>query len=154
MLKLYAFDRSPFGWKVRIALAEKRVPYTAVVPENKNEDPEFGRLNPFRMTPVLVLEDGRSVYESTVLNEYLEDAYPEPPMLPQDPFERARIRMLEDTTDQHVLPAVRELLLTHVEYTPPKLVRKRPEKVDLSAREAAEHKVHGHLQRLDRKSVV
>ena len=71
MLKLYNFERSPFGWKVRIVLAEKKVQYEAIAPENKNEDPAFARLNPFRLTPVLQLEDGRTLYESTVINEYL-----------------------------------------------------------------------------------
>jgi len=102
MLKLYAFDRSPFGWKVRVALAEKNVPYEMIVPENKNEDPAFARLNPLRKTPVLVLEDGRSIYESSVINEYLEEAFPKPAMLPKDLFERARVRMIEDTYDQYV----------------------------------------------------
>src|SRR2546422_3327751 len=83
MLKLYAFDRSPFGWKVRVALAEKKIQYEMIVPENKNEDPAFARLNPFRKTPVLVLEDGRTIYESTLINEYLEETHPQPPMLPR-----------------------------------------------------------------------
>src|SRR2546425_8218035 len=80
MLKLYAFDRSPFGWKVRVALAEKKIQYEMIVPENKNEDPAFARLNPFRKTPVLALEDGRTIYESTVINEYLEETQPQPAM--------------------------------------------------------------------------
>src|SRR5262245_42596353 len=101
MLKLYNFDRSPFGWKVRIVLAEKNVPYESIVPENKNEDPAFAKMNPFRLTPVLQFDDGRTLYESTIINEYLEEAYPSPAMLPKDPFERARVRMIEDTTDQH-----------------------------------------------------
>src|SRR5213593_4751146 len=101
MLKLHNFDRSPFCWKTRLVLAEKKVPFEAVVPKNKAEDPEFARLNPFRMTPVLELEDGRTVYESTVINEYLEEVHPHPAMLPRDPYQRARVRMIEDTTDQY-----------------------------------------------------
>jgi glutathione S-transferase len=149
MLKLYCFDRSPFGWKTRITLAHKKVPHEMIVPQNKNEDPEFGKLNPFRLTPVLVLPDGRSIYESSVVNEYLEDAYPEPPMLPKDPFARARVRMIEDTTDQYVLPAVRDLMLARFDYKPPKLIRRKPGEVDAGAVDAAQANVRWHLARLE-----
>src|SRR5216117_351128 len=130
MLKLYAFDRSPFGWKVRVALAEKKVPYEMIVPENKNEDPAFARLNPFRKTPVLALEDGRTIYESTVINEYLEEVHPKPAMLPKDPSERARVRMLEDTADQYLYAAIRGLTSSQFEYAPPFLNRKKPGEID------------------------
>ena len=149
MLKLHAFDRSPYGWKTRIVLAEKRVPYAVVVPQNKAEDPEFVKLNPFRLTPVLELEDHRTVYESTVVNEFLEEAFPEPPMLPKDPWERARVRMLEDTTDQYFLPAVRELTVAQYEYQPPYLVRKKPQQIHPEAVDTARVRVHMHLERLE-----
>ena len=149
MLKLYAFDRSPFGWKVRVALAEKKVPYQMIVPENKNEDPAFARLNPFRKTPVLVLEDGRTIYESTVINEYLEEVHPQPPMLPKDPYERARVRILEDTFDQYFYPTIRDLTNSQFDYQPPVLFRKKADKVDHKLLEESRIKVHEHLQRLE-----
>ena len=151
MMKLHHFDRSPFCWKARLVLAEKKVPYQAVVPENKSESPAFGKLNPFRMTPVLELEDGRTLYESTVVNEYLEEAYPQPPMLPKDPYERARVRMLEDTTDQYLYPVIRDLRSAQFEYAPPTLIRKKPAEVDHKLLEAAKVKVHEHLARLERE---
>ena len=46
MLKLHHLDRSPFGWKVRIVLAEKDVPHELVIPDNKSEDAAFAKLNP------------------------------------------------------------------------------------------------------------
>jgi glutathione S-transferase len=149
MLKLYAFDRSPFGWKVRVALAEKKLQYEMIVPENKNEDPAFAKLNPFRKTPVLLLEDGRTVYESTVINEYLEETHPQPPMLPKDPYERARVRMIEDTFDQYVYPAVRDFTNAQFDYKPPILHRKKADKVDHKLLEESRMKVHEHLQRLE-----
>ncbi len=149
MLKLYAFDRSPFGWKVRVALAEKKVQYEMIVPENKNEDPAFARLNPFRKTPVLALEDGRTIYESTVINEYLEEVHPQPPMLPKDPYDRARVRMLEDTFDQYFYPAIRDLTNSQFDYEPPVLHRKKADKVDHKLLEESRIKVHEHLQRLE-----
>src|SRR5882672_6660288 len=152
MLKLYNFDRSPFGWKVRIVMAEKKVPYTSVEPPpNKDQDPAFGRLNPFRLTPVLELENGKTLYESSIINEYLEEAYPEPAMLPRDPYERARIRMLEDTTDQYFGAAVRAFTMSQFEYTPPYLIRKKADQVDHKGLEEARVKVHQNLSRLEQE---
>lgn len=122
MLKLYHLDRSPFGWKVRLVMAEKNIPYESIVPTNKNDDPEFAKLNPFRLTPVLQLEDGRTIYESSVINEYLDEVFPDPRMLPEGPYERARIRILEDTSDQYLYAAVRGLRDALFIYEPPLLV--------------------------------
>jgi len=151
MLKLHNFDRSPFGWKTRLVLAEKKVAYQQVEPENKAESPAFAKLNPFRLTPVLELEDGRTVYESTIINEYLEEAYPTPALLPRDPYERARVRMLEDTTDQYLYAALRDFRLSQFDYAPPYLVRKKPEQVDKKLAEESRVKIHEHLARLERE---
>ena len=149
MLKLFHLDRSPYAWKVRLVLAEKGIPYEALIPENKSEDPAFARLNPFRLTPVLQLPDGRAIYESTVINEYLEEVYPDPPMLPKDPYERARVRILEDTFDQYLYPALRDFINSQFEYNPPLLIRKQADKVDHTLLEEARIKVHEHLHRLE-----
>jgi glutathione S-transferase len=149
MLKLHHLDRSPFGWKVRMVLEEKGIPYTLVIPENKSADPAFAKLNPFRLTPVLELDNGATIYESTVINEYLEDAYPNPAMLPEDPYERARIRMIEDTTDQYLQMALREFRMSQFEYAPPFLVRKKADEVDHKLLETARAKIHEHLTRLE-----
>jgi len=149
MLKLHHLDRSPFGWKVRMVLEEKKAAYTLVIPENKSENPAFLKLNPFRLTPVLELEDGATIYESTVINEYLEERFPEPAMLPKDPYERARIRMIEDTTDQYLYVALREFRMAQFEYAPPFLVRKKAEEVDHKLLESSRIKLHEHLTRLE-----
>lgn len=149
MLKLWHLDRSPFGWKVRMVLAEKGVPHEVVIPENKADDPAFGKLNPFRLTPVLELEGGRAIYESTVINEYLEDAYPDPPMLPKDPWERARVRLLEDTTDQYLYATSREFRASQFEYAPPFLIRKPADQIDHALLETSRAKLHEHLARLE-----
>src|SRR5438093_8292955 len=111
-MKLHALDRSPYSWKTRLVISEKKIPCEIVAaPENKNDDPAFARLNPFKLTPVLELEDGRTLYESSIINEYFEQTCPDPPMLPRDAYERARVRMIEDTTDQYLLPSSRKFTL-------------------------------------------
>jgi len=149
MLKLHHLDRSPFGWKVRMVLEEKKTPYELVIPNNKSEDPAFLKLNPFRLTPVLELEDGGTIYESTVINEYLEEMYGEPAMLPKDPYGRARIRMIEDTTDQYLYVALREFRMAQFDYAPPFLIRKKADEVDHKLLETSRVKLHEHLTRLE-----
>lgn len=96
MLKLYQFPNSGNARIVRIALAEKGLEFERVridVMKGEQNRPEFRRLNPHGKVPVLI--DGDAViYESSVINEYLEERFPEPPLLPRDPLGRARVRML------------------------------------------------------------
>jgi glutathione S-transferase len=114
MIKLYDFLPCPFGQKVRIALAEKGLTYDLVqvdITKGENRQPDFFRLNPFGRVPVLVDED-TTIYDSTIINEYLEDEYPEPPILPPvgSSALRARARRLEDFADTSFTPQVGHLM--------------------------------------------
>ena len=106
-MKLYDYAQCPFGQKVRIVLTEKELSYEfANVDLRKGEQrrPEFLRLNPFGKVPVLE-DEGTVIYDSTVINEYLEDEYPHPSLLSQDSAQRARVRSLEDLADlRFILP--------------------------------------------------
>jgi glutathione S-transferase len=116
MLTLYQFDGSPYSWKVRIVLAEKGIPYTPIVPQKRETDPVFRALTPIGKVPVLVLEDGTAVCESTIINEYLEERYPEVPLLPSHPSDRARARMVEEIADQYLAPALRLMLTARMRF--------------------------------------
>jgi glutathione S-transferase len=114
MIKLYDFLPCPFGQKVRIALAEKGLTYDLVqvdISKGENRHPDFFRLNPFGRVPVLVDED-TTIYDSTIINEYLDDEYPEPPILPPvgSSAQRARARRLEDFADTSFTPQVGQLM--------------------------------------------
>ena len=101
MMKLYDFPQSPYCQKVRLVLAEKDLSYEKVfvdLMKNEQKAAEFLRLNPYGKVPVLVDED-EVIYDSTVINEYLEDEYPHPPLMPEESGARARVRMLEDFAD-------------------------------------------------------
>ena len=107
MIKLYDYPDCPFGQKVRIVLAEKDLEYeTILVDLRKGEQrtPEFLKLNPYGKVPVLIDEE-LVVYDSTIINEYLEDEYPHPPLLPDDSAARARVRLLEDYCDNSFIPS-------------------------------------------------
>jgi len=98
MLKLYDYPDCPFCQKVRVVLAEKDLEYEKIFVDLRRQEqktPEFLRLNPYGKVPVLVDED-EVIYDSTIINEYLEDEYPLPHLLPEDSQARARGRLLED----------------------------------------------------------
>jgi stringent starvation protein A len=100
-MKLYDYAQCPFSQKVRIVLAEKELSYEKVfvdLRKGEQKRPEFLRLNPFGKVPVFV-DDEVVVYDSTVINEYLEDEYPHPHLLPEDSALRARARSFEDYAD-------------------------------------------------------
>jgi len=101
MIKLYDFPRSPYCQKVRLVLAEKDLSYEKKfidLTKNEQKVADFLRLNPYGKVPVLIDED-EVIYDSTIINEYLEDEYPHPPLMPEQSSERARVRMFEDFAD-------------------------------------------------------
>ena len=92
---------SPYVRKVIVSLEAKGVGYEIdpIVPFFGND--EFTRLSPLRRVPVLV--DGDLVLnDSTVICEYLDEAYPEPPMMPKSPADRARARWMEEYADSRL----------------------------------------------------
>ncbi len=74
----------------------------------KNKPRDLLELNPYAKVPVLV--DGEGViYESAIINEYLEEKYPAPPLLPRDPLQRAKIRIWIDFMNSRVHPAASDI---------------------------------------------
>jgi glutathione S-transferase len=93
MIRLYHVPLSPFCRKVRLSLAEKRLEVELVEEKYWERDPDFIRRNPAGKVPVLKI-DGVTLAESTPICEYLEERYPEPPLLPKDPVKRHEVRRL------------------------------------------------------------
>lgn len=114
-MKLYSGPVSLFTAKVRIALAEKDIAYERIevgwtlADRYLPHHPDVAALNPKAEVPVLVDGD-LVVYDSTVILEYLEDRYPDPPLHPREPAERARCRQLEAAADEVVFPHVWDLI--------------------------------------------
>ena len=93
MITLYDADRCPYCARVRIALAEKGIEYETVEVDLDDRPAWIYEKNPLGRVPVLE-EDTFVVAESAVIDEYLDDRYPEPPLWPADPADRALGRML------------------------------------------------------------
>jgi len=106
MIKLYTFPPSTNSRKVRIALLEKGLEFERInvdLSKREQKNPEYLKIHPFGQMPALD-DEGFVVYDSTVINEYLEDEYPYPPLMPKDSEGRARARMMEDFRDTHFNP--------------------------------------------------
>lgn len=84
MYKLISATPSPYARKVRIALAEKGIPFELVTEVPWDSTTTTPKYNPLEKLPVLIADDGTSVYESRFILEYLELKHPEPAMLPRD----------------------------------------------------------------------
>ena len=94
MLELYHNNMSVCAQKVRVALSEKGITYTAHaldIRAGETHTPEYRALNPKGVVPTLVV-DGHPIVESAIICEYLDDAYPDFPLRPADPVERAAMR--------------------------------------------------------------
>jgi maleylacetoacetate isomerase len=115
---LYGFWRSLASYRVRVALALKGLQAEEIsidLLKGKQSSPEYLRVNPQGVVPVLVLDDGGApLFQSMAILEYLEELRPEPPLLPKDARGRARVRGLSliAAADSHplVVPRVRNYL--------------------------------------------
>lgn len=101
MLKLFEHPLSPYVQKVKLALLEKKIPFETEMPNIiAGGGDEFAATNPRLEIPALVDGDVK-VFDSTIILEYLEEKWPQPPMLPSAPAERARVRMIEELCDTY-----------------------------------------------------
>ena len=92
-LVLYNAARCPYAARVRIVLAEKGIEFETVEIDLSERPAWLYEKNPTGRVPVLE-EDDRPLAESVVIMEFLEERYPEPPLLPPDPADRAAVRLL------------------------------------------------------------
>lgn len=119
MMKLYHYPSSSNSRKVRIVLIEKELEFERVhidLSKKEQKSPEYLKIHPFGQVPALD-DEGFIVYDSTIINEYLEDEYPYPHLLPADSEGRARARLMEDFRDNHFHPPFIEII-HEVRYKP------------------------------------
>jgi glutathione S-transferase len=95
-MKFYDCASAPSPRRVRIFLAEKGQTLPTVQVDLRSGEqlrPEFARLNPWRTVPVIVLDDDTAISEASACCRYLEEIYPDPPLMGRDPKEKAVIAM-------------------------------------------------------------
>jgi len=117
-MKLYSFWRSLAAYRVRIALKLKGQEFDTITTDLLSGDQfsqEFMALNPQSMVPALVLDDDNILTQSMAILEYLEELFPSPSLLPEEPIERAKVRSLcmIAVADIHplVVPRVRNYII-------------------------------------------
>jgi glutathione S-transferase len=106
-LELHHNGLSSCSQKVRLVLAEKALAFTSHdvnLVAGEQHTPEYVRLNPNHVVPTLIHE-GRVLIESSLINEYLEESFPEVPLAPRDPAARHAMRLWVKQIDEKVHPA-------------------------------------------------
>jgi RNA polymerase-associated protein len=106
MMNLYSGTTDPFSHRCRIVLYEKQMDFQVIDVDLFNKPEDIAVINPYNRVPVLVDRD-LVLYESNIINEYIDERFPHPQLMPPDPQTRARARQLLYTMEQE--------LFTHVE---------------------------------------
>jgi glutathione S-transferase len=111
VIVLYDFGNSVCCQKVRITLTAKGLEWDSIKVDlfrSEQYDPRYLALNPKGVVPTLV-HDGRPVIESTLICEYLDDVFPDPPLVPADPWQRTRMRLWSKMVDEGLHEGVTEI---------------------------------------------
>ncbi len=146
MIRLYDFKFSPFCHRVKIVLAEKELDYQVVnidLMKKENRTEQFLRLNPLGKVPVLA-DDDLIVADSSIINEYLNDEYPFPELTPEDPQEKAQMRVWVNQVNALVADPWIELLMAG-------FAKEKGESVDEAKLEAARGKIKNFFEIADRQ---
>ncbi len=108
MITLHGFSVSNYYNKVKLALLEKGVPFDEAATKTGRRDEEVLACSPLGKIPYIVTEHG-PLSESQAILDYLEAAYPNPPLLPADPWQAAKVRELTTYLELHIELVAREL---------------------------------------------
>jgi len=130
MLELYHYGDSLCSMKVRLCLIEKGVEYIPKFVDLMNFENLLGdykKLNPNAVVPTIV-HDGAAIIESTVINQYIDEVFKGPNLTPEDPIERAKMRVWTKLQDDVVHPAVQKPTFNIL--VKPKLAVKSDEELD------------------------
>ncbi|HEX4355653.1 MAG TPA: glutathione S-transferase family protein, partial [Polyangiales bacterium] len=95
MLKLLDVPLSPYAQKIKMALLEKSIPFETAYPDFDAPDAAMRTINPRLEVPVLQ-DEAANIFQSSIILQYIEERWPTPSLLPSDPVERARVRILEE----------------------------------------------------------
>ena len=121
MLQLYTFQLCPFAHRVRLTLAEKGVAAEPIEIDLKNKPAGFAQISPHGRVPLL-LHGEVKLWESAVINEYLDEVFPDPPLMPGSPSDRALARIWVKFADERLYAATHRLIFTREEEARRKLV--------------------------------
>ena len=101
MMNLYSGTTCPFSQRCRIVLYEKQMDFQVIDVDLFNKPEDMAVINPYNRVPVLVDRD-LVLYESNIINEYIDERFPHPQLMPPDPIMRARARQLLFTMEHEL----------------------------------------------------
>jgi glutathione S-transferase len=137
-IKLYSAILCPFAHRVRLTLQEKGVPFESIEIDLQNKPANFLEISPYGKVPVLTHGDNR-VWESAIVNEYLDEVFPDPPLLPTAPIERAQARIWINFADTRLFAASGKLLYGRDSQQPTALRQELAEHLLFIEREGLSH---------------
>jgi glutathione S-transferase len=108
-LQLYFGKSSTFAQRTRVVLLEKGIDFTPIEIDFQNKPAEFLQISRYGKVPAIKHGDVE-LYESAIINEYLEEVFPEPPLLPSDPGKKAIARIWIDYANTRLAPAFSKFL--------------------------------------------
>lgn len=108
-VQIYSAKACPFAHRSRLVLLEKGIEFELTEIDLQNKPEWFSQISRYGKVPA-IKHGNHEVYESAIINEYLEEAFPEPPLLPQDPGTRAIARIWIDYANTRFVPAFSRLL--------------------------------------------
>jgi glutathione S-transferase len=111
MLQLYSFELCPFAHRVRLALAEKGVAAEPIEIDLKNKPASFVRISPHGRVPLLLHGEAK-LWESAIINEYLDEVFPDPPLMPASLADRALARVWVKFADERLYSATHSFIFT------------------------------------------
>ncbi len=100
-MNLYSGTTCPFSHRCRIVLYEKQMDFQVIDVDLFNKPEDIAVINPYNRVPVLVDRD-LVLYEANIINEYIDERFPHPQLMPPDPQTRARARQLLFTMEQEL----------------------------------------------------
>lgn len=108
-VELFSFAACPYAQRARMVLIEKGIEHEVVEVDLYDRPAWFREVSPYGKVPVL-RHDGRVVYESAVINQYLDESFPVPALMPPDPWGRAQARIWMDYCDTRYIAATHRLM--------------------------------------------
>ena len=152
-MKLIGYFRSSAAFRVRIALNLKGIKVEQAsrhLRKGEQSAPDYAAINPQKLVPALVLDDGTVLTQSLAIMEYLEETHPEPALLPKDPVGRARVRALSliVSADIHPIQNLRVMGYLRAKFGQTKSVKKlEAAKAEKQARETEAHRLRDDAQK-------
>jgi len=109
-IELYSANVCPYAHRTRLVLLEKGIDFDSIAIDLNNKPAGFAEVSPYLKVPALKYKSDR-VWESAVINEYLEEVFPDPPLMPADPGKRALARIWIDFANTKFTVSFYKLLL-------------------------------------------